>query len=127
MKKIVTIFFYSLIATVSFGQKNWSSWKESNIQGIDFRVAYDYYNEYSAKQGKPAHVWCMEIRNRYQSKKGVSWCLGDYGKAKDEIKDQRRNSCMKPGEIETSCIHFTNTPKGGTVSVYIWKLEDCTW
>lgn len=127
MKKIFTATVFALFASVAFGQKNWSAWKESTISGIDFRVAYDYYNEYSAKAGKPAHVWSMQIRNRYQTKKGVSWCLGDYEKPKDEIKDQRRNSCIKAGEEITSGLHFTNTGPGGTVTIYFWKLEDCTW
>jgi|GEM_PF-5514766 len=124
-KNIITIIFL-LIATVSFGkEKSWSNWQESSVRGIDFRVAYDYFNKFSAQEGKPAHVWCVEIRNRFESNKGISWCIGDENvKSRDNIKDQRRNFCLKSGSTDTSCLHFTNTPEGGSVVVFIWDVKD---
>lgn len=102
----------------------WSEWKESNIKGIYIRVVYYSYDKLVAKEGKPAYVWCLQIRNNHLSKIGVSWCVGDFGKHINEIIDHRRNSAIQPGEIETSCIHYTNTPKDGVVSVHLWNLKD---
>jgi hypothetical protein len=125
MKKIIfTTVLITLSIMTAFGQKNWGDWSESNVSGVYYRVAYDYYNEYAEKEGKPAHVWCLEISNRNESQIGVSWCIGDKGQSFDSIKDKRRNSFMKSNKVEKSCLHFTNTPRDGIVTIYIWTKEN---
>ena len=131
MKNSISTFFFLVIFTsVTYGQnvgEDWGGWEVSNILGIEYRIKYEYFNKISANQGKPPHVWIMQVRNSFTTKKGVSWVVTDIGKDDTNPNLHRRNNCLKPGEIAFSPTHFTNTPQGGMISVRFFKLTDCNY
>ena len=127
MKSLIFIFISIVFTNIIFSQ-GWGEWKAVNqYPNLQFRVKYDYYNIPASKEGKPADVWRVQIRNNYTKKVGISWGISDYGKSSDEVTDWRRNSCIQVGETIESSIHFTNTPKGGTVIVWFKKFEYCNY
>lgn len=107
---------------------NWGEWKPAEgYSNIYYRVAYDYYNKYSAEKGRPAHVWCLQIDNRNTKKVGISWAITDSDAGSGTEKDWRRNSCIEANTTIQSCLHFTNTPSGGSVVVWFKDYQDCKW
>ena len=129
MKKIILVAILMFaVSAVSFEQleeTQWGPWHESNIKGIDYRTGYEYYNETSARQGKPAHLWSVEIRNRFSVGKSLWCCLGDQGQSKDDIKDKRFAPCIESGSTKGFYKYFTNTPPSGTINIYIWDVKNC--
>ena len=102
--------------------KAWGPWNEDvNHKGIYIRAGYDYFNEFSAKKGKPAHVWCIEINNRLDTSIGISWVTTD-DNVTERPKSNSRNSSIKSGAVQKSCLQFTNTPPGGRVTVWTDKF-----
>lgn len=107
-----------------WGQSKFGDWKESDISLLDYRLAYKKHNTYAASKEKPAHVWILQIRNRDNVEREVSWCVGDSGSVMEEIPD-RRIRCFEPGEIRTSDLHHTNTPANGLVQVHFRRKNVC--
>jgi len=106
--------------------REYGAWQASlAFPGIQFRVAYDYFNRFSAREGKPAHVWCLQLRHSFPRVTGFSWAITDGGVVDPPGRgyDWRRNSSVRPGEVIESCIHFLRTGPGGSVRVWIQGVE----
>ena len=91
-------------------KQKWSNWQESEIKGVDFRVAYDHLNTYSVKIGAPPHMWDAQLRNRLAVPVSVRLSLQDIGQAEVKYSDIRTPT-LNPVEERFFYSFFNSTPK----------------
>ena len=123
MKKLfifssLLLLFSGSLWAQSTNQK-WSNWQESEIKGVDFRVAYDHLNTYSVKIGAPPHMWDAQLRNRLDVPVSVRFSLQDIGQA-EVINADIRTPTLNPGEEKLLYSFFNSTPETGFVNVLIY-------
>ncbi|MBX9891177.1 MAG: hypothetical protein K2Y12_02520 [Chitinophagaceae bacterium] len=115
-------YIYSQDVTAYNSNPYWGSWQPINgFPYLSFRVGYKYENQSSKRQGRPPHVWALEVKNNSKEEISISYKVGNYGESFEQARSTGAFSYIKSGEVRTDYLVFTNTPKGGRLTVYFFQ------